>query len=66
MEEEKRKDMGMQSNLLTVKELADRLRVPVSWIYERTRRGQIPHVRLGKYLRFDVEEVLAFLKGRWK
>jgi excisionase family DNA binding protein len=38
---------------LTVKEAADLLRVPVSWLYERTRTNSIPHVKLGKYLRFD-------------
>ena len=42
-------------NLVTVKEMAQRLSVPESWIYQRTRLGQkaIPHLRLGKYIRFD-------------
>lgn len=43
-------------DLVTVPELARRLHVKPSWIYERTRRrGQdrIPHFRLGKYVRFD-------------
>ena len=43
-------------DLVTVPELARRLQVKPSWIYERTRRrGQdrIPHFRLGKYVRFD-------------
>jgi excisionase family DNA binding protein len=48
--------------LITVGELAKRLNVPVSWIYHRTRLGQqaIPHVRIGKYVRFDWEEVVGF------
>ena len=52
------------SELITAKELAKRLNVPVSWIYRRTRLGQeaIPHVRMGKYVRFDWEEVLEFYK----
>jgi Helix-turn-helix domain len=29
--------------LLTVEELAERLRVPVSWVYEQSRQGKIPH-----------------------
>ena len=36
--------------------LAEFLDVPKSWIYERTRIGGpelIPHMKLGKYLRFD-------------
>ena len=53
------------SELITAKKLAKRLNVQVSWIYRRTRLGQeaIPHVKMGKYVRFDWEEVLEFLKG---
>ena len=52
------------SELITAKELAKRLNVPVSWIYRRTRLGQeaIPHVKMGKYVRFDWEEVVRFYK----
>lgn len=51
--------------LITVKELSERLQVPVSWIYQRTRMGQkaIPHVRVGKYVRFNADEVIAFLRN---
>ena len=50
--------------LLTVQELALRLNVPATWIYQRTRLGQraLPHVRLGKYIRFNINEVMVFLK----
>ncbi len=40
----------------SVEELAEFLRVPKTWIYERTRENGpelIPHVKLGKYVRFD-------------
>ena len=50
--------------LLTVAEVSAKMRVPISWVYERTRRhgaGQIPHYKLGKYLRFDLAEVSAWL-----
>ena len=50
--------------LLTVQEVADLLRVPVSWVYERTRRRgeqQLPHIKMGKYLRFRRVEVLGWL-----
>ncbi len=50
--------------LIDVQEMARILNVPVSWLYERTRVGTIPCVRIGKYVRFDPEEVLAFLRGR--
>jgi hypothetical protein len=38
--------------------LANHLGVPRSWIYERTRRRGpelIPHLKLGKYIRFNPE-----------
>ena len=51
-----------QSNLCTPEELADRLKVPVSWVYEQSRQGNIPTHRLGRYIRFDLHEVLASQK----
>ncbi len=51
--------------LVDVQEMAAILGVPVSWLYQRTRLGTeaIPHVRVGKYVRFDPGEVIAFLKA---
>ena len=46
--------------LMTVLEIARTLHVPVSWIYESTRRcgaERIPHIKLGKYLRFEIAAV---------
>ena len=53
-------------NLITVEEMAAKLNVPASWIYQRTRLGQqaIPHVRVGKYVRFNPDEVMAFLRKK--
>ncbi len=48
--------------LLTVEEAADLLRVKVSWLYERTRTNEVPHLKLGKYLRFDEDELLAWAR----
>ena len=45
--------------LLTVDEVAALLKVSKSWVYEHTRsRGmprseRLPHVKIGKYVRFD-------------
>ena len=52
--------------LLTVSEVAAALKVPVSWVYERTRRSgteQIPHFKLGKYLRFRWSTVREWLEN---
>jgi excisionase family DNA binding protein len=54
-----------RGTLLTVEEVAELLKVPVSWVYDRTRsRGvnRIPGFRLGKYWRFQESEVLAWLE----
>jgi len=51
-----------ENNLLRPEELADRLQVPVSWVYEQSRQGNIPTHRLGRYIRFDLNEVLACTK----
>jgi len=50
------------TKLLTPEELADRLQVPRSWVYEQSRMGNIPTHRLGRYIRFDLHEVLASQK----
>ena len=47
---------------LTVQEAAELLRVPVSWLYERTRTNTVPHAKVGKYLRFDRDELNAWLE----
>ena len=55
----------MYQNLLNVRELAESLNVPVSWIYSRTRlKGPeaIPSLRIGKYHRFRLDDVLNWLE----
>jgi|GEM_PF-2402542 excisionase family DNA binding protein len=55
----------LRAVLLTVEEVAELLKVSVSWVYDRTRsRGvnRIPGFRLGKYWRFQESEVLAWLE----
>ena len=54
-------------SLITVKELAEILKVPVSWIYQRTSMGQeaIPYVKMGKYVRFDPEKVIEFFNKQY-
>ena len=56
--------------LLTVEEVAALLKVTRSWVYEHTRsRGtprseRLPHVKIGKYVRFDPRAVRAFLERK--
>lgn len=55
------------TQLLTPSELAERLKLPLSWIYEhvRGRAGErLPGIKLGKYWRFREQDVAAWLEGR--
>lgn len=52
------------AELLTPEELSDRLKVPLSWVYEQSRQGNIPTHRLGRYIRFDLREVLESQKTK--
>jgi hypothetical protein len=57
------------SDILTPKELAKRLKVDVSWVYEKSRdRGKddanpLPVLRCGRYLRFSWPDVCAWLRS---
>ena len=52
----------MNDRLLDAREVAEWLGVPVSWVRESTRSGAIPHVRLGRYVRFELVQVEAWLE----
>ena len=54
-------------NLLSVKELADKLNVPKSWVYSRTREigpEAMPKIKVGKYCRFKLYDVLNWLQSQ--
>jgi excisionase family DNA binding protein len=51
----------MSDRLLTAKEVADLLAVPESWVREATREGRIPHLRLGRYRRYQPAAIDAWL-----
>jgi len=56
----------MSAELLTADEVAERLRVPRSWVYRAAREGDLPSVRCGRYRRFDegdVEQWISRQKG---
>ena len=56
-----RGENDIQNRLLTIREVADLLHAPASWVYENTRQrsvNRIPGIRLGKYWRFERADVL--------
>ncbi|RKX21206.1 MAG: PTS fructose transporter subunit IIA, partial [Candidatus Zixiibacteriota bacterium] len=53
--------MPEENNLLTVKEIAEKLGVKKSTIYHWSHIGYIPTVKLGNLLRFRWSSVLRWL-----
>jgi excisionase family DNA binding protein len=51
----------MSRSLLTAAEVAELLGVPISWVYEQSRRGGIPTVTLGRYRRYRREAIEAWV-----
>ncbi|MBA3018747.1 MAG: helix-turn-helix domain-containing protein [Proteobacteria bacterium] len=57
--------MDQKLKLIGVNELAEVLGVPASWVYSRTRMkgpDSIPSLQLGKYVKFELDKVLDWLK----
>jgi excisionase family DNA binding protein len=58
------------NELLTVDEVAALLKVSRSWVYEHSRSkrmarsDRLPHIKIGKYVRFDPSAVRAFLQRK--
>jgi excisionase family DNA binding protein len=53
----------VSERLADAKEVAEHLCVPASWVREHTRSGAIPHVVLGRYVRYDLDEVRAWVES---
>ena len=49
-------------DLLTVREAVAYLKVPVSWIYERTRTRAIPVRKIGRHVRTPRNEFLEWVE----
>lgn len=52
--------------LLDAKQAAKRWSIPESWIRDMARKGELPCVRLGHYLRFKFEDLDQFIKAHRK
>jgi hypothetical protein len=49
------------NGLVDAARVAELLGVKVGWVLEHTRAGNVPHVMLGRYPRYDVEEIAAWI-----
>jgi excisionase family DNA binding protein len=53
--------------VLTAEEVAEFLKVPRSWVFEKTRarcKNRLPFLRIGRYLRFWKSEISDWLKNQ--
>ena len=51
-------------SLLDAKQAAEQLNVPESWVRAEARAGRIPHVKLGRYVRFDADDLRTWTEAR--
>lgn len=62
--------VGGMTGLLTAEQAAELLNVPASWVLAEARADRIPHVRLGRYVRFDAAELESWwqtrARGPWR
>jgi excisionase family DNA binding protein len=54
----------MGDRLLTVRELAEYVRVNPFTVYRWVEQNRIPHLRVGRTLRFRLEEINEFMRER--
>jgi hypothetical protein len=50
--------------LIDAKAAGELLDVPHTWLLRQARADAIPHVRLGHYVRFEPDELLAWARRR--
>jgi excisionase family DNA binding protein len=53
----------MTARLLDAKAAGELLAVPPTWLLAQARRNAIPHVKLGKYIRFDARDLEAWIES---
>jgi excisionase family DNA binding protein len=51
-----------EDRLLTAQEVARLLNLPLSFIRERTRTGELPCLRFGRHVRYEWEAVLRWVE----
>ncbi|MDB5694455.1 MAG: DNA-binding protein [Alphaproteobacteria bacterium] len=53
-----------EERLLLASEVADLLRVTKAWVYAETRSRRLPHVRLGRYVRYREDAIREWLAAQ--
>ena len=50
-----------RDQLLTADEVAELMQVTRAWVYAETRRNALPHLRLGRYVRYRRAAIEAWM-----
>jgi excisionase family DNA binding protein len=51
-----------RDQLLTAEDVAELMRVTRAWVYAETRRNALPHLRLGRYVRYRRSAIDAWMR----
>jgi excisionase family DNA binding protein len=52
------------AEFIGVEEIAAWLGVPRSWVYFQAASGRLPHVKIGKYVRFRADDMRAWVEAQ--
>jgi len=53
----------MESPLLTAQQAATMLQLSPKWLLAQARAGAVPHHRFGRFVRFDEDELIAWVRS---
>ena len=54
----------LEKRFLRIEELSEYMGTPVATLYTWTHQKKIPHLKMGRSVRFDLREIEAWLKER--
>jgi len=54
----------MQKRYINAKELSEYLSLPIGSLYQMTSRKQIPYVKIGRLLKFDIKDLDKWLEKK--
>jgi excisionase family DNA binding protein len=57
-----RKPISIRPRLIDAHAAAIYIDMPVTWVYAAAREGRIPHIRLGRAVRFELDSIDAWLE----
>jgi len=61
---QKNREVIVEKKFLRVEELSTYMGTPVATLYTWTHQKKIPHLKVGRSVRFDRDEINLWLKGR--